>query len=109
MSIAPAKACSGWRMKHKKPIYACWWQMYASWTGGPARLGVPVLKAFAYPYGFVEPLADAVLRGQGYEATMTSEPHVNRLSRDPNCLYRMGRFNRSGLVDTETVIGWLTE
>lgn len=73
------------------------------------KAGVPVLKAFAYPYGFVEPLADAVLRGQGYEATMTSEPHVNRLSRDPNCLYRMGRFNRSGLVDTETVIGWLTE
>lgn len=73
------------------------------------KAGVPVLKAFAYPYGFAEPLADAVLRGQGYEATMTSEPHVNRLSRDPNCLYRMGRFNRSGLVDTETVIGWLTE
>lgn len=73
------------------------------------KAGVTVLKAFAYPYGFVEPLADEILRNQGYEATMTSEPHVNQLSADPNCLYRMGRFNRSGLIDTETVIGWLNE
>ena len=68
---------------------------------------VTIFKAFAYPYGFVEPLADALLRNQGYVATMTSEPHVNRLSRDPDCLYRMGRFNRSGLADTQTVLGWL--
>lgn len=68
---------------------------------------VPMLRAFAYPYGYVEPLADALLREQGYVATMTSEPHVNLLSRDTDCLYRMGRFNRSGLVDTQTVLGWL--
>lgn len=65
---------------------------------------VPVLKAFAYPYGFVEPQADGILRSHGYEATMTSEPHTNRITADPACLYRMGRFNRSGLIDTDTLM-----
>lgn len=68
---------------------------------------VPMLKAFAYPYGFVEPQADEILRQQGIEATMTSEPHTNRISADPACLYRMGRFNRSGLMDTKTLLDWL--
>ena len=53
--------------------------------------GLPLLPFFAYPYGYVEPLADILLQQQGYLATMTSEPHVNVLSRDPQCLFRLGR------------------
>lgn len=70
---------------------------------------VPVLKAFAYPYGFVEPQADDILCQQGIEATMTSELHTNRISADPACLYRMGRFNRSGLLETKALIDWLKQ
>lgn len=69
--------------------------------------GVSLLRAFAYPYGYVEPLADAVLQQQGYVATMTSEPHGNRITREPACLYRLGRLNRSGCMDTETVMAWV--
>lgn len=69
--------------------------------------GLPLLPSFAYPYGYVEPLADILLQQQGYLATMTSEPHVNVLSRDPQCLFRLGRFNRSGLIDTQEVLQWL--
>ena len=69
--------------------------------------GLSLLPSFAYPYGYVEPLADMLLQQQGYLATMTSEPHINMLSRDPQCLFRLGRFNRSGLIDTQEVLEWL--
>lgn len=72
-----------------------------------ATAQAPLLPAFAYPYGYVEPLADALLQQYGYAATMTSEPHLNLISRDAACLYRLGRFNRSGLVDTQTLLAWL--
>lgn len=42
--------------------------------------GITMLRAFAYPYGYVEPLADALLQQQGYVATMTSEPHLNLIT-----------------------------
>lgn len=71
--------------------------------------GVTMLRAFAYPYGYVEPMADMLLQQQGYAATMTSEPHVNLITRDDACLYRLGRLNRSGLIDTETLLAWLKE
>lgn len=70
--------------------------------------GVTMIKSFAYPYGFVEPLADSLMRKQGYEVTMTSEPHVNRIERNPDCLYRLGRFNRSGCMQTDALLKWLT-
>ncbi len=70
--------------------------------------GVTMIKSFAYPYGFVEPLADSLMRKQGYEATMTSEPHINRIERNPDCLYRLGRFNRSGCMQTDALLKWLT-
>lgn len=48
------------------------------------------------------------MRKQGYEATMTSEPHVNRIERNPDWLYRLGRFNRSGCMQTDALLKWLT-
>ena len=71
--------------------------------------GITMLRAFAYPYGYVEPLADALLQRQGYVATMTSEPHLNLITHDAACLYRLGRLNRSGLISTETLMAWLRE
>lgn len=65
---------------------------------------VTLLPAFAYPYGFVDPLADAIFAENGFSVTMTSEPHINTLTRDPDCLLRLGRLNRSGLIQTEAMI-----
>ena len=42
-------------------------------------------------------------------ATMTSEPHLNLITHDAACLYRLGRLNRSGLISTETLMAWLRE
>ena len=57
----------------------------------------------------MEPLGDALLQRQGYVATMTSEPHLNLITHDAACLYRLGRLNRSGLISTETLMAWLRE
>lgn len=69
--------------------------------------GVTVQPVFAYPYGSLEPLAEPILKRQGMLATLTSEEHVNRLSRDAGCLYLMGRLNRSGFLTTEEVLRWM--
>ena len=68
---------------------------------------VQLFPAFAYPYGFVEPLADAILQNNGYLMTMTSEETINALSQDPSCLYQMGRFHRSGQMSTAEVLNCL--
>lgn len=68
---------------------------------------LPLMPSFAYPYGYVEPLADILLQQQGCLVTMTSEPHINVLSKDPQCLFRLGRFNRSGLISTQEMLQWL--
>ncbi len=69
--------------------------------------GVKLQPAFAYPYGSLEPLAEPLLKRQGMLATLTSEEHVNRLTRDAECLFLMGRLNRSGFLTTEEVLRWM--
>lgn len=69
--------------------------------------GVELQPAFAYPYGSLEPLAEPLLKRQGMLATLTSEEHVNRLTRDAECLFLMGRLNRSGFLTTEEVLRWM--
>lgn len=71
------------------------------------QAGVDLLPSFAYPYGYVEALAETALAECGYLATMTSEEHVNLIAPDPESLYRLGRFNRSGLMSTEQLMDWL--
>ena len=62
--------------------------------------GVALLPAFAYPYGALDADADTALRAAGMQATMTSEEHMNRLTRSPECLFLLGRFERSGCMTT---------
>lgn len=71
------------------------------------REKITMLPVFAYPYGYVEPTAEAVFREQGFAATMTSEEHVNLISRDKECLYQLGRLNRSGKMTTAQLISWM--
>lgn len=68
---------------------------------------IPMLPVFAYPYGYVQPEGENVFRAQGFVATMTSEEHVNIISRDRACLYQLGRLNRSGHMSTAQLISWI--
>ena len=59
---------------------------------------------FAYPYGKYGDLTDTVLRGMGFQATLTCDWGVNHITRDPACLYRLGRICRSHNQSLQSVL-----
>lgn len=50
---------------------------------------------FAYPYGKYSDNTDLILRQLGFCATLTCDYGVNRITHDPECLYRLKRVCRS--------------
>lgn len=50
--------------------------------------------AFAYPFGYIEPAADSILREMGFEVTFSCEEKIHYITRDPESLYKIKRFNR---------------
>lgn len=66
--------------------------------------GAALLPAFAYPYGALDADAETALRAAGIRVTMTSEEHLNRLTRSPECLFLLGRFERSGRMTTAQLL-----
>lgn len=56
---------------------------------------------FAYPFGGVSRESIPILRDSGFLMTLTCRELPNYITRDPNCLYGIGRYNRSGLYSTE--------
>ena len=76
-------------------------------TGLCEAAGIALEPVFAYPYGSLEPLAEPPLRAHGFLATLTSEEHVNVLTRSADCLYLLGRLNRSASLRTQDVLSWM--
>lgn len=56
---------------------------------------------FTYPFGAVSKEAQPILQGLGFKATLICESHVNRITRDPACLYGLGRYLRPSGVSSE--------
>lgn len=58
---------------------------------------------FTYPFGAISKQTDEVLREMGFRATLGCESRMNHITRDADCLYRLGRFLRphrmAGLAD----------
>ncbi|MDL2258821.1 polysaccharide deacetylase family protein [Eubacteriales bacterium OttesenSCG-928-K08] len=52
--------------------------------------------AFAYPFGRRDEESHEVLKELGFLVTLTSYERLNTITRDPKCLYNLGRFNRPG-------------
>lgn len=50
--------------------------------------------AFTYPFGAISRRTDAVLRDMGFRATLGCESRLNHITRDAECLYRLGRYLR---------------
>jgi peptidoglycan/xylan/chitin deacetylase (PgdA/CDA1 family) len=57
---------------------------------------------FAYPFGEWDAKSQQILREMGFSIFLTCYGHVNAITRDPDTLTRLGRFNRPGDIDTET-------
>ncbi len=56
---------------------------------------------FTYPFGSVSRESLPVIRDSGFLMTLTCREQMNYITREPNCLYGIGRYNRSGLYSTE--------
>lgn len=69
--------------------------------------GAALLPAFAYPYGALDANAEKALKAAGMQATMTSKEHSNTLTRSPECLFRLGRFERTGFMTTAQLLAKL--
>lgn len=64
-----------------------------------ANIGIAP-RVFTYPFGAVSRESLPVLRENGFLMTLTCRERVNLITRDPDCLYGICRFNRSGFVST---------
>lgn len=57
---------------------------------------------FAYPFGAISDGTQEMLKTMGFQSSMTCESHLNRITREPECLFGMGRYLRPGLQSTES-------
>jgi peptidoglycan/xylan/chitin deacetylase (PgdA/CDA1 family) len=81
-----------------------------------ARLTADVMKAqqviedhlgqapavFVYPFGAVSQGTMEIIRGLGFSATFSCRERINRVTRDPESLYDLGRFLRPSGVSSQT-------
>ena len=56
--------------------------------------------AFAYPFGYQDEEAEEVLRSLGFQILMGSYEKQNRITKDPECLLPLRRFNRPAGINT---------
>lgn len=56
---------------------------------------------FTYPYGYICSESEEVLRSLGFKASLSCYEMVNILTRDPQCLYSLKRFNRDSTLSTQ--------
>lgn len=63
---------------------------------------------FAYPFGSICRESIPLLRDCGIKATLTCYESSNYITRDPDCLFGISRYNRSGSYSTEEFMQKLT-
>ena len=56
---------------------------------------------FTYPFGAVSKEALPILKELGFQATLVCESRVNYITKDPECLYGLGRYLRPSGPDSE--------
>lgn len=55
---------------------------------------------YTYPFGAYCDASQQVLSDMGFKMILTCNEHINTLTEDDRCLRLLGRFNRSGRVDS---------
>lgn len=57
--------------------------------------------AFTYPFGCISKESIPVLKSMGFSAAYSCYERPNYITRDPDCLFTLDRYNRSGYYSTE--------
>ena len=60
-----------------------------------------VPTTFTYPYGYTCSESEQILKELGFKATLGCYEKLNYITRDPECLYLMNRFNRDSALSTQ--------
>lgn len=58
-------------------------------------------NTFVYPFGAVSKEAEPVIKQLGFQATLICESKTNFITRDPDCLFGMGRYLRPSGISSE--------
>ena len=58
--------------------------------------------AFVYPYGASSKESDPILKQMGFQATFLCTEKINIITKDPTCLYSLGRFLRPSGICSRT-------
>ncbi len=58
--------------------------------------------AFIYPYGAFSRESDPILKQMGFQATFSCTEKINIITKDPACLYSLGRFLRPSGICSRT-------
>lgn len=64
-----------------------------------AKTSSPV--TFTYPFGYICPESQKPIEEMGFLASLSCYERINRISKNKNCLYTLGRFNRPEGVSTD--------
>lgn len=71
------------------------------------RCGVTA-TAFTYPYGLISPEAQDCLNQMNFSASLTCFERINYIQAgNPECLFMLGRYNRSGKLTTRAFMARL--
>lgn len=58
-------------------------------------------NTFTYPYGYFCKESVQILKDMGFEATLTCTEKINVITRDSDCLFGLGRYNRPNGLSSE--------
>lgn len=62
--------------------------------------GLPTPQCYTYPFGACSDESEKILKEMGFMCTLGCEERINTVTRTPECLYEMGRFNRPAGMST---------
>lgn len=56
--------------------------------------------AFVYPFGAVSDISVDILKQMGFKSTLICESRVNTITKNPECLYNLGRYIRTNKLSS---------
>ena len=66
--------------------------------------GRPAPTCYTYPFGACSKESETLLKSMGFRCTLGCEERINTVTRNPDCLFELGRFNRPAGQSTESFL-----
>ena len=66
--------------------------------------GLPAPTCYTYPFGACSKESETLLKSMGFRCTLGCEERINTVTRNPDCLFELGRFNRPAGQSTESFL-----